>query len=52
MINDLREAYKSAINVSVYAGIVNSDTITILLAKGEREAMAIQKMIEGKKAAK
>ena len=52
MIGDLREAYKSAINLSVYAGIVNADTITMLLAKGEREAIAVQKMIQGKVAAK
>jgi large subunit ribosomal protein L10 len=52
MINEIREAYKSAINLSVYAGIVSSDTITMLLAKGEGEAVAIQRMIEGKTAAK
>ncbi|WXG42714.1 MAG: 50S ribosomal protein L10 [Promethearchaeati archaeon SRVP18_Atabeyarchaeia-1] len=52
MVNELREAYRSAINLSVYAGIVNSDTITMFLAKGEREATAIQKMIEGKAVAK
>jgi large subunit ribosomal protein L10 len=48
MISDLREAYRSAINISVYAGIVNEDTIIMLLAKGEREATAIQKMIDSK----
>jgi large subunit ribosomal protein L10 len=51
MMNELREAYKSAINLSVYAGIVNSETITMLLAKGQGEATAIQRIIESKTAA-
>lgn len=52
VLNQLREAHQYAINLSVYAGIVNSDTVTLLVTKAEREATALRQMIESKKATK
>lgn len=52
VINQLREAQNSAINLSVFAGIVNADTVTLLLTKAESEATALRQMIDAKKAAK
>jgi hypothetical protein len=52
VINQLREAHQYAVNLTVFAGIVNEDTVTLLVTKAEREATALQQMIETKKAAK
>jgi large subunit ribosomal protein L10 len=52
VLNQLREAYQSAINLSVFAGIVNSDTIKTMIAKAEMEVKAIQNAIESKKKTK
>nr|MDO8100721.1 50S ribosomal protein L10 [Candidatus Njordarchaeota archaeon] len=48
ILNDLREAHRSAINLAVFAGLVNSETVTLLLAKAEMEAKALRNAIEGK----
>jgi large subunit ribosomal protein L10 len=50
VINQLREAHNNAINLSVFAGIINADTVTLLLTKAEREATALKQMIDAKKA--
>nr|MDO8133659.1 50S ribosomal protein L10 [Candidatus Njordarchaeum guaymaensis] len=52
ILKDLREAHRSAINLAVFAGIVNSETVTLLLAKAEMEAKALQKAIESKEGSK
>jgi large subunit ribosomal protein L10 len=52
VINQLREAQNNAINLSVFAGIVNTDTVTFLVTKAESEATALKQMIDAKKAAK
>jgi large subunit ribosomal protein L10 len=52
ILNQLREAHRSAINLAVFAGIVNSETVTLLLAKAEMEANALQKAIESKEGSK
>lgn len=52
ILNELREAHRSAINLAVFAGIVNSDTVTLLLAMAEAEAKALQKAIEEKEGTK
>jgi large subunit ribosomal protein L10 len=51
-LNELREAHRMAINLAVFAGIVNSETVTLLLAKAEMEAKALQKMVESREGAK
>jgi large subunit ribosomal protein L10 len=52
VVNQLREAHQFAINLSVFAGIVNVDTVTLLLTKAEGEATSLKQMIDTKKSAK
>ena len=48
MLSQLQQAHTQAINLAVFAGIVNDITVKILVAKAAREANALEKIVESK----
>ncbi|MFH1056384.1 MAG: 50S ribosomal protein L10 [Candidatus Micrarchaeota archaeon] len=51
VLAQLLQAHAQAVNLAVFAGIVNETTIKILVVKAAREANAVQKLVESKKTA-
>lgn len=50
-VDSLKNAHAQAINLAVFAGIMNETTAQIIIAKAAREANALQKLVESKSAA-
>ena len=51
MLMQLQQAHGQAVNLAVFAGIVNQTTVKLLIAKAARQATAIEQLVESKKAA-
>jgi large subunit ribosomal protein L10 len=51
LVARLQQAHSQAVNLAVFAEILNEITVPIVIAKAAREAMAIQKIVESKSAA-
>lgn len=50
LAESLKQAHASAVNLAVFAGIMNGTTAQIIIAKAAREANALQKLVESKQA--
>ncbi|HLC38268.1 MAG TPA: 50S ribosomal protein L10 [Candidatus Norongarragalinales archaeon] len=51
LVARLQQAHSQAVNLAVFAGVLNETTVPLVIAKAVREAMAIQKIVDSKSAA-
>ncbi len=47
-LESLKQAHVQAVNLAVFAGIMNETTVQLIIGKAAREANAIQKLVESK----
>lgn len=52
MLESLKNAHVQAVNLAVFAGIMNDTTVKLVIAKAVRQAGALQKLVESKQPAK
>ncbi|MBS3070646.1 50S ribosomal protein L10 [Candidatus Micrarchaeota archaeon] len=50
LVESLKQAHASAVNLAVFAGIMNGTTAQIIIAKAARQANALQKLVDSKQA--
>ncbi|HIH19642.1 TPA: 50S ribosomal protein L10 [Candidatus Micrarchaeota archaeon] len=48
MLAQLQQAHTQAVNLAVFAGIVNSTTVKLLIGKAARQATALEQLVESK----
>ncbi len=51
-VESLKQAHASAVNLAVFAGIMNETTAQIIIAKAARQANALQKLVDSKQTPK
>ena len=51
-VESLKQAHASAVNLAVFAGILNETTVPLIIGKAAREANALQKLVDSKQTPK